>query len=46
MIVMGPPGGRLGDSWGRRRPVLIGLGVATASVAAAVAFGDDIASRC
>jgi MFS family permease len=44
MIVMGPLGGRLGDEWGRRRPVLIGLGVATASVAAAVALGDDIAS--
>ncbi len=44
MIVMGPPGGRLGDEWGRRRPVLIGLGVATVSVAVAVAFGHDIAS--
>jgi MFS family permease len=44
MIVMGPLGGRLGDEWGRRRPVLIGLGVATASVATAVALGDDIAS--
>lgn len=44
MIVMGPPGGRLGDEWGRRRPVLIGLTVATVSVGAAVVFGDDVAS--
>lgn len=44
MIVMGPPGGRLGDEWGRRRPVLIGLTVATVSVGAAVAFGADVAS--
>jgi DHA2 family methylenomycin A resistance protein-like MFS transporter len=44
MIVMGPPGGRLGDEWGRRRPVLIGLAVATVSVGAAVVFGDDVAS--
>ncbi len=44
MIVMGPPGGRLGDEWGRRRPVMMGLGVATASVAAAVGFGADVAS--
>ena len=44
MIVMGPPGGRLGDEWGRRRPVLIGLGVATVSVAVAVGFGADVTS--
>jgi DHA2 family methylenomycin A resistance protein-like MFS transporter len=44
MILMGPPGGRLGDEWGRRRPVLIGLTVATVSVGTAVAFGDDVAS--
>jgi MFS family permease len=44
MIVMGPPGGRLGDEWGRRRPVLIGLTVATVSVGTAVAFGADVAS--
>ena len=44
MIVMGPPGGRLGDDWGRRRPVVIGLGVATVSVATAAASGADITS--
>ena len=44
MIVMGPPGGRLGDEWGRRRPVIIGLGVATVSVAVAVGFGADVTS--
>ncbi len=44
MIVMGPPGGRLGDEWGRRRPVIIGLGVATVSVAVAVGLGADVTS--
>ncbi len=44
MIVMGPPGGRLGDDWGRRRPVVIGLGVATAAVATAALSGADITS--
>ncbi len=44
MIVMGPPGGRLGDEFGRRRPAVIGLAIATVSVCVAVVFGDAAAS--
>ena len=33
MIVMSPIGGRLGDEWGRRRPVVLGLLVSTIAVA-------------
>lgn len=44
MIVMGPIGGRLGDEWGRRRPVMLGLLAATLAVAASAAFGTDVAS--
>jgi MFS family permease len=44
MVVSGPLGGRLGDSHGRRRPVLIGLGVALVAVLASAAAGDDVPS--
>ena len=44
MIVMSPIGGRLGDEWGRRRPVMLGLAAATVAVAASAAFGTDVAS--
>jgi len=44
MIVMSPTGGRLGDEWGRRRPVVLGLVVATAAVATSAAFGTAVAS--
>jgi MFS family permease len=44
MIVMSPLGGRLGDEWGRRRPVMLGLAAATLAVAASAVFGSDVAS--
>ena len=44
MIVMSPLGGRLGDEWGRRRPVMLGLVAATLAVAVSAAFGTDVAS--
>jgi MFS family permease len=44
MIVMSPIGGRLGDEWGRRRPVMLGLAAATVAVAASATFGTDVAS--
>ena len=44
MIVMSPIGGRLGDEWGRRRPVMLGLAAATLAVAASAVFGSDVAS--
>lgn len=44
MIVMSPIGGRLGDEWGRRRPVMLGLAAATLAVAVSAAFGTDVAS--
>ena len=44
MIVMSPPGGRLGDRLGRRTPALIGLAVAVGALAVAVAPGADVAS--
>jgi len=44
MIVMSPIGGRLGDEWGRRRPVMLGLLGATLAVAVSAAFGTDVAS--
>ena len=44
MIVMSPPGGRLGDQFGRRFPALIGLSVATGALAVAVVLAADIAS--
>src|SRR5688500_18557900 len=33
MVVMGPYGGRLGDAYGRRRPVVLGLAVTVVAVA-------------
>jgi MFS family permease len=44
MIVMSPIGGRLGDEWGRRRPVMLGLAAATLAVAASAVFGSAVAS--
>jgi DHA2 family methylenomycin A resistance protein-like MFS transporter len=44
MIVMSPTGGRLGDEWGRRRPVVIGLLVSTVAVAASAVFGTSVVS--
>lgn len=44
MIVMSPIGGRLGDEWGRRRPVMLGLAGATLAVAASAVFATDVAS--
>ncbi len=44
MIVMSPTGGRLGDDWGRRRPVILGLLVSTIAVATSAAFGTSVAS--
>lgn len=44
MILMSPPGGRLGDVRGRRFPVLLGLGVAAVGVAGPAVAGDGAAS--
>lgn len=44
MIVTGPIGGRAGDRVGRKRPVLIGLGVALAGLALSVRGGHDVAA--
>jgi MFS family permease len=44
MVVMGPYGGRLGDTRGRRRPVLLGLTAACIAVAASAIGGDDVPS--
>jgi MFS family permease len=44
MIVMSPTGGRLGDEWGRRRPVVLGLAASTIAVATSAAFGAEVAS--
>lgn len=44
LIVMGPPGGRLGDRRGRRAPVLGGLAVSLVAVIASAALGDGVAS--
>ena len=44
MVVAGPCGGRLGDSLGRRRPVVLGLPVTVAAVAASAVGGDDVSS--
>ena len=44
MVVMGPYGGRLGDSRGRRRPVVLGLSVTLVAVAASAVGGDDVPS--
>lgn len=42
MIVMSPSGGRLGDQYGRRSPALVGLAVATVSIAVFLAGGPSI----
>ena len=42
LIIMGPPGGRHGDTAGRRRSVALGIGVATVGVALLLPFGADI----
>lgn len=44
MILMSPTGGRLGDEWGRRRPVVVGLAASTIAVAASAVFGTAVAS--
>jgi MFS family permease len=44
LIVMSPPGGRLGDVRGRRFPVLAGLAVGAVAVGAASVFGDHVAT--
>jgi DHA2 family methylenomycin A resistance protein-like MFS transporter len=44
MVVVGPYGGRVGDTLGRRRPVLLGLAVTIGAVAASAIGGDDVAS--
>jgi len=44
MVVTGPFGGRLGDAFGRRRPVVLGLGVALVAVLASALGGDQVPS--
>jgi MFS family permease len=44
MVLVGPAGGRFGDRFGRRRPVVLGLALALVVVAAAAALGDDVSS--
>ena len=44
MVVTGPFGGQLGDEYGRRRPVVLGLGVTVAAVSASALAGDGVAS--
>ncbi len=44
MVVTGPYGGRLGDSHGRRRPVVLGLGLTLVAVGASAAGGDQVPS--
>lgn len=44
MVVTGPYGGRLGDAHGRRRPVVLGLGVTLVAVGASAIGGDQVAS--
>jgi len=44
MVVMGPYGGRLGDSHGRRRPVVLGLAVTIVAVAVSAIGGDHVPS--
>ena len=43
LIIMGPPGGRYGDTAGRRRSVGVGLGIAMSGTLLLVPFGADIA---
>ena len=42
MIVMGPIGGRAGDRFGRRTPVVVGVGVATVALAVATLAGEGV----
>jgi MFS family permease len=42
MVLTGPYGGRLGDSHGRRRPVVLGLGITVVAVAASALGGDAV----
>lgn len=44
MVVTSPYGGRIGDTIGRRRPVLVGFSVALVAVAVSALGGDDVAS--
>ncbi|MEQ1788171.1 MAG: MFS transporter [Acidimicrobiales bacterium] len=44
MVVTGPFGGRLGDQYGRRRPVVLGLAVTIVAVAASAIGGDQVPS--
>ncbi|WP_040491868.1 MFS transporter [Ilumatobacter nonamiensis] len=44
MIVMGPPGGRAGDTHGRRLPTLIGLTVGSLAVGALFVGGPSVAA--
>ena len=44
LVVMGPYGGRLGDAYGRRRPVVLGLAVTVAAVFVTAIAGDDVPS--
>src|SRR5207302_3370642 len=44
LVVMGPYGGRLGDTYGRRRPVVLGLTLTVAAVFVSAVAGDGVAS--
>jgi len=44
MVLMGPYGGRLGDAYGRRRPVVLGLTVTVFAVLMSAVAGDAVAS--
>ena len=44
MVVTGPLGGRLGDTHGRRWPVLLGLTIALVAVVVSAVGGDHVAS--
>lgn len=44
MVVTGPYGGRLGDAYGRRRPVVLGLSLTVVAVAVSAASGDGVSS--
>jgi MFS family permease len=44
IIVMSPLGGRMGDEWGRRRPVMFGLALALVAIVASAGLGQDVSS--
>jgi MFS family permease len=44
LVLMGPFGGQLGDTHGRRRPVVLGLGISLAALVLALVGGDDVSS--